>query len=335
MLSDSLLLPCLAFLSTMSDSISVTREEIEEQIKSGKSPFAWKESFSLESIQSPTHLGVLKEYEIPYIVDIHAHFFPEVVMKLIWRWFDSAKWGIQYRFSEVERLSFLGLNQIQYFTTLNYAHKANMAHWLNDWTFANYKNWEGAIPFGTFFPEEGVLQYVKKAVEEYGFKGFKLHCEVSKLDLNRFDLVDTFNYLQESKIPIVIHSGHAPLPGEFTGIKYFARFMESFPELAVIVAHMGAYEVKEYVSLMDIYPNLRMDTTMVFVDFLATGRRTEDYFPLLDKYSDRIYFGSDFPNIPYTLSHPIGKLLSAPLMKSTKQKILSLNAVKLFGLDAV
>ncbi|HMV45908.1 MAG TPA: amidohydrolase family protein [Leptospiraceae bacterium] len=328
----SKILPCCAFTPLGQKKKHITREEIHLRIKKGETVFPWKAEFKEESREYPSHLELLEKYDIPYIIDIHSHFFPEIVMKLIWRWFDSVQWGIAYRYSVDRCIEYLKRNRVYFYTTLNYAHKSNMAEWLNDWIFSNSKNWKGAIPFGTFYPEKGVLSYVRKAVEEYGLRGFKLHCEVSKLDLNRTELEDTFYYLEEKQIPIVIHSGHAPLPGEFTGIEYFSRFMKKFKNLSVIVAHMGAYEISDYAALLDIYPNLKLDTTMVFVDFLATGEDTDEFLPILDRYSEKILFGSDFPNIPYVLSHPIRKLLEAPLSRVTKKNIFYKNAMNLFSL---
>lgn len=298
--------------------------------------FTWKNPNQLPPIEdecSPSHILLMEELGIPYIFDIHTHFFPEFLMKLIWKWFDKVNWEIAYRKNETERVKSLHHNKIKYFTTLNYAHKPNMADWLNSYIFENHKNWAGAIPFGTFYPEKGVLDYTKKAVEVYKMKGFKLHCEVSKLDLNRSELYETFEYLQEIQIPLVIHTGTAPLPGDFTGIAYFKPFIEKFPKLNVIVAHMGAYEIDEYMNLLNEYKNIKLDTTMVFVDFQVTGSDIYKYVEKLETYSDKILFGSDFPNIPYSLSHPITEILKFPISIEAKRKILYQNAMELFKMN--
>ncbi|AOP33584.1 metal-dependent hydrolase [Leptospira tipperaryensis] len=300
------------------------------------SPFPWKYPENrppLRDEESPSHLPLLKKYELPFIIDIHTHFFPEYVMKRIWKWFDGVNWEIAYRESETQRLESLAKNQVRFFTTLNYAHKERMAEGLNRWVFENHSNTRGAILFGTFFPEEGCLEYVKRAVEDYGFRGFKLHCEVGRLDLTRSELSDTFSYLEKKKIPLVIHSGDAPLPGPYTNIRYFRSFIQRYPELKVVVAHMGASEVWEYVELMSIYPELRLDTTMVFVDFLATGEQTDPYLAILEKFPDRVHFGSDFPSIPYALSHPISNLLNSSLSDEVKRKVFLKNSANLFGLE--
>jgi predicted TIM-barrel fold metal-dependent hydrolase len=68
----------------------------------------------------------------------------------------------------------------------------------------------------------------------------------------------------------------------------------------MIVAHMGMPEYVDFLDLCEQYDDLHLDTTMAFTPF------TEELMPfprkayprLLDM-SDRILFGSDFPNIPY------------------------------------
>jgi predicted TIM-barrel fold metal-dependent hydrolase len=315
------MLPCSAFIEIVANNEKV-------------SPFKWRNEENRPSCRDKvTHIELLDKNSIPFIVDMHAHFFPEIATRAIWRWFDKVNWEIAYRTSLEKRLESLSKNKIKYFTTLNYAHKVDMAEWLNKWVYENYKNWEIAIPFGTFYPEKKVFDYTRKAVEEFGFKGFKLHCEVSKLNLNFRELNSTFQYLERNKIPITIHTGTAPLPGEFSGIKYFKPFIETFPELKVIIAHMGTHEVEEYISLFDSYPNLGMDTTMVFVDFFATGDETDKYLPFVEKYNSRIYFGSDFPNIPYNLSHAIENLLNSNLSNAAKKNIFFNNALRLFSLE--
>lgn len=321
------MLPCCAFLN--SGTITSSNDKVDKNIKIPDLSWRDPENIPSSDPSAVTHIPLLEKYGIPYIIDIHSHFFPENVMKLIWKWFDKVDWKISYRQPIEERLQFLSMNKIRYYTTLNYAHKSGMAENLNEWIFHNYKNWEGAIPFGTFYPEEDVNSYIRKAVEDYQFTGFKLHCEVSKLNLNHFLLRDTFQYLEKKQIPIVIHSGTAPLPGEFTGIKYFSDFMKNFPELLVIVAHMGAYEVNEYASLLKQYPNLKLDTTMVFVDYKATGQDPYEYFEILDGFPDRILFGSDFPNIPYNLSHAVEGILNSDLTLETKHKVLYKNSKNL------
>lgn len=297
------------------------------------SPFPWKYPENRPPLKDlNSHIPLMEKLRIPFIADIHTHFFPEVVMKLIWKWFDRVNWEITCRENDEGRVSILKKNKVKFYTTLNYAHKKGMAPQLNLWVYQNIHKLEGAIPFGTFYPEKNVYDYVKQAVEEYGFKGFKLHLEVGKFDINESILNKAFLYLESKKIPIVIHTGTAPVKGDYTGIHFFSNFIKFYPELFVIVAHMGAAEIEEYSGLLDIYPNLRLDTTMVFVDFFATGENTEKYFPILKKHPEKVLFGSDFPNIPYNYSHPVEKLLLSGLPTEILHRIFYKNFLSLPGL---
>ena len=47
-----------------------------------------------------------------------------------------------------------------------------------------------------------------------------------------------------------------------------------------------------------------------------------------------VLFGSDFPNIPYPLSHAVRGIGALPLSRAAKRRILWDNAVALFGLRA-
>ena len=61
---------------------------------------------------------------------------------------------------------------------------------------------------------------------------------------------------------LLIHVGSAPWPNEFDGFPRFERVMDMFPELKVIVAHMGQFETRRHLELMERCPNLYLDTTM-------------------------------------------------------------------------
>jgi len=320
--------PCLKFL--------VENQQVAGSKLNKRHNFFWRDDQNipaLDDAKTPEHLALLKKYKIPFIADIHCHFFPEHTFKLIWRYFDANLWPIAYRQTLSERLKSLRKNQIIYFTTLNYAHKTGMAEELNQWVYESLPNWPGAIPFGTFYPDEDALRYVQKAVEQFKFKGFKLHCQVSKLELDDVILRPVFAYLEERQIPIVIHTGTAPVPGKFTGVNFFAPLMKRFQNLKVICAHMGAYEIIEYIQLSQDYENLYLDTTMIFVDYIFAEYEYHEILTRINNFSERIFFGTDFPNIPYNLAHAASVLLKADLSREAKQNIFFRNFLRLFNLS--
>lgn len=81
------------------------------------------------------------------------------------------------------------------------------------------------------------------------------------------------------------------------------------PGLTLVVAHMGLPEYGDFLDLAARYPNVHLDTTMVFTPF------TEAFAPFptelrsrLRDLADRIVLGSDFPNIPYPYATQLAAL---------------------------
>ena len=95
---------------------------------------------------------------------------------------------------------------------------------------------------------------------------------------------------------------------------------------------MGAWDWADYLTLAADHPHLYLDTTMVFVGFDACDPVPDDLPARLEALSHKVLFGSDFPNIPYPLSHAVNGIGDLPLSAAAKRRILHDNAVALFGL---
>ena len=91
---------------------------------------------------------------------------------------------------------------------------------------------------------------------------------------------------------------------------------------------MGFDELSAYREMIEKYDNLWLDTTMVITD----------YFPIQEKIvlshyrSDRIMYGSDFPNIPYAWDRELKELKAADISHEVLEKISYKNATDFFSL---
>ena len=132
----------------------------------------------------------------------------------------------------------------------------------------------------------------------------------------------------------MIHSGSAPAGGRFTVPGPIRALLKRHPALPVVIAPMGAGEFGEYLEMAESWENVFLDTTMVFVDSVALGEFPLPLLSRLEGVSHRILFGSDFPNIPYPLSHAVESVLALPLSGAAKRRILWENGRALFGLEA-
>jgi uncharacterized protein len=273
---------------------------------------------------------------LPGLVDVHIHFMPPNVQAKVWAYFDRAgegrPWPIEYRLAEDELLALLREFGLRRFGALLYPHKPDMAAWLNAWGAEFAARTPAAIQSATFFPELSAARYVTEAIEA-GAQLFKAHVQVGGYD-PRDELLDpVYGVLAEAAVPVVMHCGSGPTPGTFTGPGPMAQVLARHPELTLIVAHMGAPEYAEFLELVERYPRVYLDTTMVFTDFMGDIARFPDQLlPRLVDAGDRILLGSDFPSIPYKYGTQLEALAKLDLGDDWLRAVCYYNPVRLLGL---
>ncbi len=276
---------------------------------------------------------------IPGLVDLHTHFMPDPVMQAVWRWFDgvhapdgSPAWPIAYRADEATRVAHLRASGVRAFTSLNYAHKPGMAQWLNDWSLEFASAHPDCALSATFYPELEADAYVAQALE-HGARVFKVHLQVGAFDPRGPLLAPVWRRIAAAGVPVVVHAGSGPVPGPFTGPGPFSEVLTEHPDLTAVVAHMGGPEYETFLRLALRHPNVHLDTTMAFTDFMsAHGGYPQELLPLLVEHADRVVLGTDFPNIPHRYSHQIEALVRLELGDTWLRTVCHDNGVRLLRL---
>jgi len=239
------------------------------------------------------------------LFDVHVHFLPPNIQARVWAQFDEVgpkigrAWPIRYRASHEERVEQLRAFGVRRFSALPYAHRPGIAGYLNDWA----RDFAAGVPeclwSATFYPEPEAAAYVPELVAA-GVEVFKLHTQVGEFRLDDPLLDEPFGVLEDAGTPVVIHVGSGPVGNEFTGPEHLSRLLARHPRLSVVVAHMGAPEYDEFLTLAETHENTRLDTTMVFTGFFdAEAPYPDDLLPRLADLGDKVLLGSDFPTIPY------------------------------------
>jgi predicted TIM-barrel fold metal-dependent hydrolase len=279
---------------------------------------------------------------LPGLFDVHVHFLPPNIQARVWAQFDQAgpkigrAWPIRYRGSHEERVEQLRALGVRRFSALPYAHRPGIATYLNDWAAEFAARVPECLRSATFYPEPWVEDYVAALVAD-GVEVFKLHTQVGEFRLDDRLLDSTWELLEDSGTPIVVHIGSGPVGNEYTGPDHLRRLLRSHPRLRVIVAHMGAPEYAEFLALAEEYDNVLLDTTMVFTDFFdAGGEYSADLLPRLVDLGDKVLLGSDFPTIPYPYAHQLESLQRlqdrhAGLDEDWLRGVCWSNGVRIFG----
>jgi uncharacterized protein len=271
------------------------------------------------------------------VVDAHVHLFPPRVFEAIWRWFGEHGWPIRYRLQAQEVLAFLERQNVERLFALHYSHAPGMARVLNRFVSEMARLSPRVVPFGTVLPgEPEALDVVAESLDQLGHFGLKLHCHVQKIAPDDERMFPVYEAVARRGKVIVMHAGREPSSEAYgfdcrrlCGLEPVARVVERYPELKLVIPHLGADQWREFFALCRASRNLYLDTTMALSGYLGDDRPGRDDFIAL---ADRLLFGTDFPSLPYPWARERDWLLGAGLPEDVLEGILRGNALRLVGL---
>lgn len=108
--------------------------------------------------------------------------------------------------------------------------------------------------------------------------------------------------------------------------------LQQFPRLHLVIAHMGMPEYESFLHIAAEYDNVFLDTTMNFTDFAEKLAPFPQHLtPQLGELSEKIVFGSDFPNIPYTYVHAVDAIDRLGLGEDFLRSVLYTNPRRILG----
>jgi hypothetical protein len=276
---------------------------------------------------------------MPGLADVHVHFLPGRMLRKVWEYFErggplvGTRWPVRYRWSNEERVAHLRAMGVRVFGALAYAHRPGMAADLNAWTLGFARDTPGCLPSATFYPEPGVLGYVREALDA-GARIFKIHLQVGGFAPDDPLLEPVWGLLAEAGAPVVVHAGHAPVGTEHTGPGPFGAVLARHRRLAAIIAHMGAPDYLEFLRLAADYERVALDTTMIFTGFWdRLAPFPASALPLVRELGlgGKVLLGSDFPNIPYPYARQIAGLARLGLGDAWLRAVCWDNPVALVG----
>lgn len=271
------------------------------------------------------------------VVDAHVHVFPGPIFKAVWGWFEEYGWPIRYQLKSEDLLQYLFSRGISHVVALQYAHKPGIAGDLNRYMAALCRRFPGRVTgMATVFPGEPEAGAILKDAFEMGLSGVKLHTHVQCFDMQSEAMDQVGAICEQEGKPLVVHAGQEPKSPAYKCDPYLLcstdkteRLLKRYPDLKMCVPHLGMGEFNDYRRLIETYDTLWLDTTMAITDFFPRDEAVH----LADMRTDRIMYGTDFPNIPYAWDRELKKLMEHPLAPDALSNILGGNAVAFFNLN--
>jgi uncharacterized protein len=264
------------------------------------------------------------------IIDAHVHLFPWRMLQAVIAFFEKYNFTMPHRKPAEELVADLAAAGVSAYTLLNYVRQPGQAQALNDWTVGFAADHPEAIPFGTVHAADpNPLATIAPFLDRLA--GLKVQPLVSEFGVDDPRIEPVLARLEEADKILVTHSGTAPYANEFVGLDRLVAVMRRHPRLRVVLAHMGAFEMDRAFALLDEFPNLYLDTAVIFVWAEMFPQCEVPPAEVWSRYEDRILFGSDFPLIAYPYAKAQESIVRLPLSAAGREKIYYRNAARLFG----
>jgi hypothetical protein len=196
---------------------------------------------------------------------------------------------------------------VTHFFNLVYPLKEEETVVLNDFNGRFCSTTPGAIPFASMHQDTAdKAKVAEDAIARYPFVGFKFHPFVQGFDPWDKRMDPLYAFLQEAERPVILHTGFEDYYGRAMPVEDLEGLLRRYPRLPMVFAHMAFPNLEAVFSLLEDYPDLYLDATLVlphlrpecepYVASLPGGLSIIDVaLEGLEKHAGRVLYGSDHP----------------------------------------
>lgn len=225
------------------------------------------------------------------IIDIHTHVFPDTVA-------DRARSSLQQGsdiewhgdgtvdglIAEMDRAG-IGLSVIQPVAT-----NPGSVHKVNEW--ASTLCCDRIVPFGAMHPDLPDPASEIEHIRALGMQGFKLHPEFQDFTPDEARLGPMLSAAEKAGLIILFHAGADPAYQSVRGnAEAFVRMLDAYPDLTVILAHLGGFRHWEQVRQHLVGRAVYLDTA-----YTLGHLPDEEFVAIVREHGiERVLFGTDAP----------------------------------------
>jgi predicted TIM-barrel fold metal-dependent hydrolase len=174
--------------------------------------------------------------------------------------------------------------------------------------------------------------YLRECADK-GARGIKIHPIVQGFAPTDPRLDPIYETCVELGLTVLSHSGQTRGSSPAADPFAFAPVMERFPDLHLLLAHLGGASWRQVAPFAAAYPAVSFDLCEIIAWTGAPGAPSADELGRLIRGigSERVLFGTDFPW--YELDRTVDQLMALPHLSDEERRgILGENAIRRMGL---
>jgi predicted TIM-barrel fold metal-dependent hydrolase len=183
------------------------------------------------------------------------------------------------------------------------------------------------LPFADVNPQlyPWPARELDRLVKKLGFRGVNLYPTYQHYYPNEPFVYPIYEKAAELGIPVMVHTGSSIFRG--SKLKYgdplhLDEVAVDIPEVTLVIGHGGRGVWYSHASLLArLHPNVYIEIGGL------PPQKLLDYFPDLERLSDKFMFGSDWPGVRSIASN-IQALERLPISEEAKERILWSNAAR-------
>jgi predicted TIM-barrel fold metal-dependent hydrolase len=181
-------------------------------------------------------------------------------------------------------------------------------------------------------PADQMVEHLEEAAG-WGARGIKLHPVVQKFAPNDPRMHSIYRACTELGLTALSHTGPARTDEPYAEPANFAEMLRDFPDLTVVLAHLGGGVWSQTADLAKAFPRTAFDLCEIIAWTGAPNAPTDENLARMiqEVGPERVLFGTDFPW--YDLDVTAERVMDLPLLsREEKEAILGANAVRILGL---
>jgi uncharacterized protein len=264
------------------------------------------------------------------IIDCHTHCFPDALAaRAVARLVSGYRVTPSFDGTVTDLVRQMDDAGIEASVVVPVATKPSQVTSINDWVLGIHH--PRVIPFGAIHPDFPEVGQEIERLGNAGIKGVKLHPNWQGYKPEEPRAFPVYEALTENGMIAFFHGGDElekwPTPIDSTP-KALAEVHDRYPDLKLVIAHMGGFRMWDDVERYLIGRDLYMDISFCMPEYLDTDRLVR---MMRSHGIDKILYASDSPCGPPVpqLQH----LLSLPLTDNEKSLVRAENAARLLGIQ--